>query len=88
MPQQILLDARPVLRKEPENDGEEKDLSSAKVYVKAVEAIYVRKRLNVWGVLEGSTPNQAFQPNILYHLITYFAEEELFVLARDIPADQ
>lgn len=78
LPPLILLYAWQVFNKQSGVDGGKQVINFAKVYRKAVQAIEVSKRLDVWEVPERLSPMQTFQPHILYHLETYLSKLELF----------
>lgn len=87
MSQLILLYARQQLSKMSDIDGEEEVRCCASVYVKAVEAIEVRKLLDVCEGPERILPGKTLTSHILYHLSNYFVEMELFQKARNAPAN-
>lgn len=68
--------------------GEEDVCRSAEVYVKTLEANEVQMGLDTWQVPERFPPMLTFPPHIMYHLRTYFGEECLLRMARDILANQ
>lgn len=83
----ILLYARQLLSRESDIEVEEEVGSSAEVQVKEMEANEMRKRLNVWEVLEVLPPMQTLPPHILCNLSMYFGKKELLQNARRISAN-
>lgn len=88
MPQVITFYAHQVLRKKSYIDGDEEVCRSADVYVKAMEEIEMRKRLNLWEVPEGLPSMQTFSRHMLYHQGTYVGEEELLQKSRNVSASR
>lgn len=86
--QLILFYARQMQCKTPDIDEEEDVRRSAEIGLRAVEALDMRMRLDGWEVLEGLPPMETLPSQILYHLSTYFGEEELLQKARNIPGSQ
>lgn len=88
MPWLILLYAQQMFSIESDIDREEEARSSAKLYVRAVNAIKFRKCLDVCKVPERLLPVRTFLPHILYLVNTYFGDGELLRKSCNIPARQ
>lgn len=73
----ILLYPHQLLTKQSDIDEEEQVCSFAEMYVKVVEAMEVRKCLDVWEVPEGLLSRQKLLLHITYHLGMTFGEEKL-----------
>lgn len=69
--------------------GRDEEVSrSDEIYVKAVEASEVPKRLEVWEVPEVLPPTQTLSRHISFQLSTYLAVKELFRKTMNFPANQ
>lgn len=86
MPQLVSIFISWKMMKGSDFGGEEELSSSAKVYVKVVEAIEVQVRLDASEVLKSFPFVQTLLRQILCHQSTYFGREELFRKARNIAA--
>lgn len=88
IPQLILIYTRQVFNRETDKDRDGQVCTFDNECVKEVKEINVQKCLGVWEVPEEYFLTQSFSSYILYDLSTIFDKEELFEMARNIPANQ